>query len=197
MPVTDDLRIKFAAYRLEIEAATSRLREQQRQLDAIRETGKVVTGELEDAFRKWTSGAKLDVRSMIQSMLADLALLTFRRSVTDNLGSLFTSGASSLMSSLGLGGARADGGPVSAGVPYLVGERRPEVFVPDVSGNIIPSLPAFMAQTSTTNASSSTYAPVIHIDARGATPDAVRALEARIPSLVVSTMREAGERGVM
>ena len=34
---------------------------------------------------------------------------------------------------------RAVGGPVSAGSPYVVGERGPELFIPDVSGTIIPS----------------------------------------------------------
>ena len=36
-----------------------------------------------------------------------------------------------------IGGARADGGPVMAGVPYLVGERGPELFVAPKTGNII------------------------------------------------------------
>lgn len=44
-----------------------------------------------------------------------------------------------------LGGARAAGGPVSAGVPYLVGETRPELFVPDVNGRIIPRVPASLS----------------------------------------------------
>jgi hypothetical protein len=35
---------------------------------------------------------------------------------------------------------RAAGGPVEAGQPYIVGERGPEVFVPDVSGEIVPDL---------------------------------------------------------
>lgn len=35
---------------------------------------------------------------------------------------------------------RAHGGPVSAGRAYIVGEQRPEVFVPDVNGQIIPSI---------------------------------------------------------
>lgn len=34
---------------------------------------------------------------------------------------------------------RAVGGPVSAGSPYVVGERGPELFIPDVSGTIIPN----------------------------------------------------------
>lgn len=37
-------------------------------------------------------------------------------------------------------GKRAMGGPVSAGKAYLVGERRPELFVPNVDGVIEPSV---------------------------------------------------------
>jgi hypothetical protein len=36
-------------------------------------------------------------------------------------------------------GARATGGPVSADAPYLVGERGPELFVPNTAGRIIPN----------------------------------------------------------
>lgn len=35
---------------------------------------------------------------------------------------------------------RAGGGPVAAGKAYLVGEKRPEVFVPGQSGTIVPSV---------------------------------------------------------
>jgi hypothetical protein len=35
---------------------------------------------------------------------------------------------------------RASGGPVRKGVPYVVGERRPELFVPDENGTILPRL---------------------------------------------------------
>lgn len=37
------------------------------------------------------------------------------------------------------GGGRAGGGPVSADVPYMVGEYGPEMFVPGSSGTIIPN----------------------------------------------------------
>ena len=40
---------------------------------------------------------------------------------------------------LGLDGARADGGPVTGGGRYLVGERGPELFVPQTDGTIIPN----------------------------------------------------------
>ena len=35
--------------------------------------------------------------------------------------------------------ARASGGPVTAGRPYLVGERGPKIFNPSQSGTIIPN----------------------------------------------------------
>jgi len=37
------------------------------------------------------------------------------------------------------GGARADGGPITAGTPYLVGERGPEIVVPKSSGTVLPN----------------------------------------------------------
>lgn len=37
---------------------------------------------------------------------------------------------------------RATGGPVAAGRPYVVGEKRPELFVPKVDGVILPRIPA-------------------------------------------------------
>jgi hypothetical protein len=38
-------------------------------------------------------------------------------------------------------GRRAAGGPVKAGQPYIVGEHRPELFVPKEDGEIIPRVP--------------------------------------------------------
>ncbi|WP_022697931.1 tape measure protein [Euryhalocaulis caribicus] len=43
------------------------------------------------------------------------------------------------------GGFRASGGPVSAGKAYVVGEKRPEMFVPGQSGTIIPKIPEAMS----------------------------------------------------
>lgn len=45
----------------------------------------------------------------------------------------------------GSGGGRQHGGPVRAGQSYIVGERRPELFVPATDGLILPSVPGGMA----------------------------------------------------
>lgn len=42
-----------------------------------------------------------------------------------------------------IGGYRAAGGSVMAGKAYIVGEKRPEVFVPNQNGTIIPSISKF------------------------------------------------------
>jgi len=54
------------------------------------------------------------------------------------LASLGGGGIGGFFSSV-FGGFRADGGPVSAGKSYVVGERGPELFTPSVSGNITPN----------------------------------------------------------
>ena len=36
---------------------------------------------------------------------------------------------------------RERGGPVKAGNPYVVGEKRPELFIPTQSGHILPNVP--------------------------------------------------------
>jgi TP901 family phage tail tape measure protein len=82
---------------------------------------------------------------------------------------------------------RARGGRVRAGIPYLVGERRPELFVPGMNGSIIPriaqpvtaaALAALLASPAAA-AAAPPPAPVtvnanITINATGGDPQAIR-----------------------
>lgn len=78
-------------------------------------------------------------------------------------------------------GARAEGGPVTAGMPYIVGEKRPELFVPNVSGTIVPRVPS--------------GGGVTYIDARGADQAALARLESIVKSQGQEVRRwQAGER---
>ena len=52
-----------------------------------------------------------------------------------NLGGSLASGIGRLF-----GGGRQSGGPVRSGMAYVVGEKRPELFVPGMSGTILPSV---------------------------------------------------------
>lgn len=60
----------------------------------------------------------------------------------------FSGQGGGILSAIGsiFGGFRANGGPVSAGKGYVVGERGPEYFVPGGSGTIIPNVNGAIAQ---------------------------------------------------
>ena len=78
---------------------------------------------------------QLSIKSMVDSMLSDLARLSFDKLVAQPLTNFVESAVSGLFS---FGGGRATGGPVSQSQAYLVGENGPELFVPSGAGQIDP-----------------------------------------------------------
>lgn len=77
-----------------------------------------------------------------------LALLSALRKVEDQARSTAAALARALATGKGFGynvdpgfAPRAHGGPVQAGMPYIVGEKRPELFVPETNGYVLPSVP--------------------------------------------------------
>ena len=94
-------------------------------------------GRLEDSFAGLVTGtmtAKEAFRNMAQSIVADLSKIAARRALASAIGSF--GGGNPLGA---LFSPRAIGGPVQRGQPYMVGERGPEMFVPNQSGAIIPN----------------------------------------------------------
>jgi len=84
-------------------------------------------------------------RKMATQILADLAKMVFETLVWKSvLGFLNNSdffsalGGGSLFGSGGVFGGHAGGGPVDAGMPGMVGELGPELFIPNVDGKIVP-----------------------------------------------------------
>lgn len=95
---------------------------------------KVLDGDFKSIGSLWANTVK---RMVAEAAAAKLNTYLFGSGVFSGegvLGGLF-SGFGSL---LGIG-KRADGGPVSAGSPYLVGERGPELIVPSSAGTVIPN----------------------------------------------------------
>lgn len=191
--VTDDVIKTTERWAPAIRQATDAQEAMKRNFQTLQDTGQVVARGLETAFAKWTEGGKVSVREMVSDMMANMAQLAFKNSVSQLLfgASGNASNGGGLFGSLGttlFGGMREAGGPVTAGVPYVVGEKRPELFVPKQSGWIMPEVPQGSAQRSAPNIN-------LSIDARGATADAVEKLRAQIPSIIMGTMREAQSRG--
>lgn len=163
----------------------------QRADDVSRQLGLTFTSAFEDAISKGKS-----FRDVLAGIASDIAKLIIRKSITEPFGNAVSPLISSATSGIGewfggafssiFGGARAEGGPVMAGVPYMVGERGPELFVPNSSGGIVPNK-AMGGGTVIQN--------TFTIDARGAGPREVDALRAQIPVIARMAVEDAVRRG--
>ena len=87
---------------------------------------------------------------------------------------------------------REKGGPVTAGRPYLVGEKGPELFVPGQSGGIVPNHGLAMAGGGETNVNI-TY-EIKAFDSKGATA-AIAEQAPTIVGIVEQSFRKRGKRG--
>jgi hypothetical protein len=87
-----------------------------------------------DAIGGFFDGLAQGIQQLVQALIQTAAIAGLVSLIT---GTPFSS-SFKLLSGITLPG-RALGGPVSGGTPYLVGERGPELFVPSVSGGIVPN----------------------------------------------------------
>jgi len=109
----------------EEEKINALLKEQNKLFD---DAGGMIAQGFEDAI---LSGQKLG--EVVRALGQDLLRLVFRQQITGPL-------AAGIGNAIFQGfGARAMGGPVNAGSPYMVGEKGPELFVPSSSGSIVPN----------------------------------------------------------
>ena len=90
----------------------------------------------ENAFRAFAQGVGTALLSVVEKIIATAAAAAVLSIIFP--GGL--NGAKGFKNIFGsLIGLRANGGPVTGSSPYIVGERGPELFVPSVSGNVIPN----------------------------------------------------------
>ncbi|MCP5385944.1 MAG: phage tail tape measure protein [Novosphingobium sp.] len=109
---------------------------------ALEEYGRALGDNIMGGLRDVLSG-----RTSFRDMLKDLFGNFLYRLTTDALKGIETAafgdkGLGGFLGGLfsGLFKGRAIGGPVLANQPYVVGEKRPELFVPSTAGRIVPNL---------------------------------------------------------
>jgi phage-related minor tail protein len=116
-----------------------------------------VFGNLSSAIDNFVKTGKLSMKDLARSIIQDLIAIQMKAAVMRFLGAAFGLATGPNASNDGwfknvyqAAGVteKATGGPVSAGSPYIVGERGPELFMPSGSGTIIPNNQMGMGSTS-------------------------------------------------
>lgn len=99
-------------------------------------------------------------------------------------------------------GARAAGGPVEAGKAYLVGEKRAEVFVPRVNGEILPDVSLYTGRASYQNqGTASNSMPDIKVNVVNntgtqATPKVSQQYDSQLKSFIIDVTLDGVTRNV-
>jgi hypothetical protein len=143
--------------------------------EAARQMQQSFADFLFDPFKNGLKGMLSGFLNVIRRMIAEAAAATILQSLFGGFvgkGGFLGALAGALIPA---GNTRAMGGSVSAGTPYLVGERGPEMFVPGTSGNIVPN----------NKMGGVTVSPVYNIDARGASAD----LQDALPGILAENNR--------
>jgi hypothetical protein len=126
-------------------AAAQAAAEAQIKFQELRAIGSDVASSLSSVFNKFLDGQKVGWGDFLRGLAKQLANTELRQL----MGVVFGNTANPLGVFSGLIPGRAEGGAVSAGAPYWVGEKgMPELFVPRTSGTIVP--PGAMGGGSTT-----------------------------------------------
>ena len=167
----------------EVERTSERLREQieetQRQTERTgqfaNQLGFSFSSAFEDAILKGKSFS-----DVLKGLEQDIARIIIRSAITAPLGNAIAGGVQSLVGSISFGGARAEGGPVSGGMAYLVGERGPEIVVPRNSGTVIPN----------ERLGGVSFAPTYNIDARGADASMLPRLRAEMTAIAQASVAQ-------
>jgi phage-related minor tail protein len=117
----------------------------------------------ENAFVKFVETGKLSFKGLADSIISDLIRIETQKAEAAFLKMISSDTSTSPYSSAEeismLGGMFADGGDPPVGVPSLVGEQGPEIFVPKTAGTIVPN-------NKIGGGPSVNYSPQIHIDSR-------------------------------
>ena len=103
-------------------------------LDQLRDAGANAFHRLTDALTDFVMTGKFKFKDFANMIIRELVRIAAQAAVTFAI----KKAASAFGGPFGfLAGFLADGGPAQAGKPYVVGEKGPELFVPNQSGQVI------------------------------------------------------------
>lgn len=205
-----------AAHRAKIDEASSAYARQAdvlRQLEEAQNRADDASREFYDSFKSNVMDAITGAKSLgeaLRGLAKQFGSMLLSRGM-DQLFQPSTGGSSGgvlggLFKSIG-GLFRATGGPVVKGQPYIVGERRPEVFVPDQNGKIVPRVPTMPQLPSASQmrgaAGNTTVDARTTIQASGnADTDAkliafAKERDAQLPSQIIKHVKDAQRRRLL
>ena len=95
------------------------------------------TKGIEDVFVKFVQTGKLSFKDLANSMIADFARIQAQKALSGLFG--MGGGGGGFLGSIGKIFGFANGGMPPVGQPSIVGERGPELFVPQNAGRIVPN----------------------------------------------------------
>jgi lambda family phage tail tape measure protein len=99
-----------------------------------------MTQGLEEAFVNFAKTGKLSFNDLINTIVESILRSQIQNLISTIFQPLQAGGGGIFGTILGsIFGKRANGGPVSDNKPYMVGEKGPELFVPNSAGNIVPN----------------------------------------------------------
>ena len=161
------------------------------------------TKGIEDVFVKFVQTGKLSFKDLANSMIAEFARIQAQKLLTSAmgggggggffgkiLGSIFGGGGSTPFGGSVLGGAMANGGQVQGNTPYLIGERGPEMFVPQNAGKIVPNHALGGGGSNTVNNTTAVSYNISAVDAQS-----FKAMLARDPEFI-HNVAEQGRRSM-
>ena len=162
-------------------------KEQEASLGMLGELGAQAARNIQDSFAQFLfdpfkgglGGMLKGFINTIRRMIAEVASAMLLKQFFTWMSGL-SGGFGQIGSALLAGMGKANGGSVMSNRAYMVGERGPEMFVPNSGGSIVPN---------NKMGGGMTIAPVYNVDARGATADLVKAL----PAILEANTRRAVE----
>ena len=129
---TIDIRDYFKKVQADAEETTNKIAK------STRTVADMIGDKFGDAFMSLVDGTK-SAKDAFRVMAIDIIKELYRVFVVKKITGFISGAISAKFPAFGNVEMKASGGPVKGGRPYIVGERGPELMIPNRSGTIIPN----------------------------------------------------------